>query len=255
MKLQLEGKVVMVTGASAGIGREVSRQFAAEGATVVALARRAALLDALVGEESSAGRIIAIPTDVTSSEGRVQAVDKIIADHGQIDVLINNAGYSTPPGYGISLPIDADDEPWRAAFELNFHAARQLAHLVLPYMLKAASGCIINVTGNREPATLNASVAAKAALHAWAKGLSRDVAAAGVRVNNVIPGRIHSEQVDERVYRDPADRDAFIRDHIPFGRFGMPDEFAPLVVFLASAQANYITGQTIGIDGGMQRSV
>lgn len=250
MELGLAGKVVIVTGASAGIGREVATQLVAEGARVVALARRRALLDEL--EESvagSAGSLRGVVADVTQEAERAAAVDSVLAEHGRVDVLVNNAGYSS------TLPWDAGDELWRAAFELNFHAVRLMAHRVLEPMFAAGGGTIVNITGAREPITLNASIAAKAAVHTWAKSLSRDVAPHGIRVNNVIPGRIHSEQIDQRVHPDPDSRARFISEHIPFGRFGTADEFAPMVVFLASERSGYITGQTIAVDGGMSRSV
>ncbi|OZF25681.1 hypothetical protein CH296_26565 [Rhodococcus sp. 14-2496-1d] len=255
MKLGIDGKVVIVTGATAGIGREVALTFAREGAHVLALARRPELLDELGRADTGDGTITGVVGDVTVADDRARTIDRARSEFGRIDVLVNNAGYSTPPGYPLSLPLDAGEEPWRAAFELNFHAARQLSHLALPHMIERRTGCILNVTGNREPSAIGASVAAKAALHAWAKGLSREIARHAIRINNVIPGRIHSEQVDIRIYADPEVRDAFIRDNIPQGRFGTVDEIAPLIVFLCSDLASYITGQTVSVDGGMQRSI
>lgn len=145
------------------------------------------------------------------------------------------------------------DEVWRRAFELNFHAHRQLTHLFLPDMLDRGYGRIVNVTGSMEPLSLNASIAAKAALHAWAKGLSRDVAPYGITVNSVPLGRISSEQIDERLYKDPLVRAQFIEEHIPAGRFGTAEDMARLILFLASASAGYITGQVVAVDGGMRR--
>lgn len=114
-------------------------------------------------------------------------------------------------------------------------------------------GRIVNISGNLEQRRLNAAAAAKGALHIWAKGLSCVVAKDGVTVNTIVPGRIWSEQIRERLHPDEQERQAFIEANIPLGRFGEPEELANLATFLASPLASYITGTVIPVDGGMQR--
>jgi len=114
-------------------------------------------------------------------------------------------------------------------------------------------GRIINITGANEPPNVNIASVAKAALHNWAKGLSRELARDGITVNCLPPGRINSEQILERLHPTPENRRAFIDANIPIGYFGEPEDMAYLVAFLASPLARYITGEVIHVDGGMHR--
>jgi 3-oxoacyl-[acyl-carrier protein] reductase len=158
---------------------------------------------------------------------------------------VNNAGGSRP------LPIDAAEERWEEAMTLNFTRVRQLTHALLPHMIERRWGRIINVTGKQEQERLNAAYSAKAGVHAWAKGLSKEVGKYGITVNSIPPGRIISEQIlrnnPEQVRKEFAER------HIPVGRFGQPEELACLIVFLASPVAGYISGTVIPVDGGLRR--
>jgi 3-oxoacyl-[acyl-carrier protein] reductase len=134
---------------------------------------------------------------------------------------------------------------------LNFTRQRQLTHAILPGMIEHHWGRIINITGKSEPEKLNAAFAAKAALHSWAKGLSRDVGKHGITVNSIAPGRIISEQI-LRNY-PPEERKRFSDTEIPVGEYGQPEDLAVLAVFLASPLARYITGTVIPVDGGLRR--
>jgi 3-oxoacyl-[acyl-carrier protein] reductase len=134
---------------------------------------------------------------------------------------------------------------------LNFTRLRQLTHAVLPGMIERRWGRIINITGKSEPDRINAAFAAKAAVHSWAKGLSRDIGRFGITVNAIAPGRIISEQI-LRNYPEE-ERRRFSAEEIPVGAYGEPADLACLAVFLASPLAHYITGTVIPVDGGLRR--
>jgi 3-oxoacyl-[acyl-carrier protein] reductase len=159
--------------------------------------------------------------------------------------LVNCAGGSRP------LSVDAAEAEWEEAMTLNFTRQRQLTHAILPGMIEHHWGRIINITGKSEPERLNAAFAAKAAMHSWAKGLSRDVGKYGITVNSIAPGRIISEQI-LRNY-PPEERKRHSATEIPVGEYGQPEDLAVLAVFLASPLARYITGTVIPVDGGLRR--
>jgi len=165
---------------------------------------------------------------------------------GEIDILVNAAGGSRP------YPFEATKEQWAEGILVNFIRLRELSHAVVPAMKAQRWGRIINITGTSEPRGLNAANSAKAAVHAWAKGLSREMAKHGITINSIQPGRIMSEQI-VRFHPTEEDRRKFAQDNIPMGRFGEPEELANLAVFLASPRAGYITGTVTPVDGGMSR--
>ena len=247
MDLQLRGKTALVTGASMGIGRAIAKALAAEGVRVVGAARRLEEMERMADEVEAAQhpRPILIKQDVME-EGAAQALcDAACAALGRIDILINNAGGSRV------LPIDAPEERWTEAMTLNFTRPRQLAHALLPKMIENRWGRIINITGKSEPEHLNAAFSAKAGIHAWAKGLSREVGQYGITVNSIPPGRIMSEQ-NRRNY--PEDfRKSFAETEIPVKYWGEPEDLAVMAVWLASPLARYVTGTVIPVDGGLRR--
>jgi 3-oxoacyl-[acyl-carrier protein] reductase len=149
------------------------------------------------------------------------------------------------------MPVDAPEERWVEAMTLNFTRLRQLTHAILPGMIERGQGRIINITGKSEPDRLNAAFAAKAAVHAWGKGLSRDIGRHGITINSIAPGRIMSEQI-RRNYPEE-ERKRFSAAEIPLGAYGEPEDLANLAVFLASPRARYITGTVIPVDGGLRR--
>ncbi len=249
MDLELKGKVAVVTGASVGIGRVIATTLAAEGMRLVLVARRGELLNTLQQELNKGGAAtsLVIAKDLTEPNAGAEIRDKVLAAFGGIDVLVNNAGGSRP------LPIDASEAAWTEAIELNFTAVRRLTHAFLPMMIERRNGRIINITGTSEPRGLNAAYSAKAAVYAWAKGLSREIGQHGITINSLAPGRIISEQIVNRINPGDANRDQFARDNIPLGYFGEPQDMANAVAFLASSKARYITGEILHIDGGMRR--
>ncbi len=238
----------MVTGASRGIGRAIARGLAMEGVRVAAVARRLQLLEELAAEIAARGGEppVLIEGDFYPA-GASEAIAARAADLlGRVDILINAAGGSRP------LPFEADKAQWEEGMTLNFWRIRELTHAVIPGMQAQRWGRIINLTGTSEPRMLNAAFAAKAAVHVWAKGLSREVAGAGITINSIQPGRIHSEQIGKR-YPTKESEAEFAAAEIPMGRFGEPEELADLAIFLCSPRAGYITGTVVPVDGGMFR--
>jgi 3-oxoacyl-[acyl-carrier protein] reductase len=247
MNLDLKSKTAVVSGASTGIGRAIARMLALEGVRVVAVARRRDLLDTLAQEVKAAGGAAVFPVtqDIMEEDAATKLAAAAIAALGHVDILVNNAGGSRP------LPIDAPDSAWDEAISLNFSRYRQVTHALLPQMIERKWGRIINITGKSEPEGLNAAFAAKAAVHAWAKGLSREIGEHGITVNSIPPGRIMSEKIRRNYPEDY--RKHFAEEEIPVGYWGEPEDLAALAVFLASPLARYITGTVIPVDGGLRR--
>lgn len=247
MDLQLKGKTALVTGASMGIGRAIAKALAAEGVKVCIAARRRSLLDELAREIVAGGgpQPHVAEVDIMEEGAPQRLAQDALKALGSIAILVNSAGGSRP------LPIDAPEEKWVEAITLNFTRVRQLTHAVLPDMIKHKWGRIINITGKSEPDRLNAAFAAKAAVHAWSKGLSREVGKHGITVNSIPPGRIMSEQIRRNYPED--ERKRFSETEIPVGRYGEPEELACFAVFLASPIARYITGTVMPVDGGLRR--
>jgi 3-oxoacyl-[acyl-carrier protein] reductase len=247
MDLQLKGRTALVTGASMGIGRAIAKGLAAEGVKVAVVARRHERLEALAEEIVGAGGPppSVIVADVMAADAAAAIGGEALAGLGHVDILVNSAGGSRP------LPLDAPEEDWDEAMTLNFTRVRQLTHALLPSMMARRWGRILNISGKSEPFGLNAAFAAKAAIHAWAKGLSRDVGRLAITVNSIAPGRIISEQI-LRNY-PPEERKKFSAEEIPVGAYGQPEDLAVLAVFLASPLAHYITGTVIPVDGGLRR--
>jgi 3-oxoacyl-[acyl-carrier protein] reductase len=247
MDLQLTGRTALVTGASQGIGRGIALALAAEGVKLAAVARRRYLLEELASEIAAARHppVAMIAQDVMAEDAPERIRDAALAALDGVDILVNCAGGSRP------LPVDAEEERWDEAMTLNFTRLRQLTHALLPGMTERRWGRIINITGKSEPDRLNAAFAAKAAVHSWAKGLSRELGGFGITINSIAPGRIMSEQI-RRNYPEE-ERRRFSAAEIPVGYFGEPADLAALAVFLASPLARYITGTVIPVDGGLRR--
>jgi 3-oxoacyl-[acyl-carrier protein] reductase len=248
MDLQLKGKTALVTGASMGIGRAIAKGLAAEGVRVCIAARRKPLLEELAKEIVAAGGVRPDIVEIDMMEpGAPEKLARAAQQAlGSVDILVNSAGGSKP-----ALPIDAPEALWEESMTLNFTRIRQLTHALLPGMIGKKWGRVINISGKSEPERMIAAHPAKAAIHAWSKGLSREVGKHGITVNCIPPGRIMSEQI-RRKY-SPEFRAKQSAEEIPVGRYGEPEELAALAVFLASPIACYITGAVLPVDGGLRR--
>ena len=247
MDLRLRDRTALVTGASSGIGRAIARELGREGVRLAVSGRRRPELESLADEVAAGGSPRpAIVIHDALDPAYVEAVaTQATAALGAVQILVNNAGGSRAFG------MDGTEAQWEEALILNFTRQRQLAHRLLAQMIARKWGRIINITGKSEPEGLNGAFAAKAAMHAWAKGLSREVGKHGITVNCVPPGRILSEQI-LRNY-PPEFRKRESKEDIPVGEYGQPADIANLVCFLASPLARYITGAVIPVDGGLRR--
>jgi 3-oxoacyl-[acyl-carrier protein] reductase len=251
MDLELKGRVAVVTGCSVGIGRETAKVLAAEGAQTVVVARRAELLTSLQDEIATAGglRPLAVSLDLYDRAAPARLHDAVVGAFAHADIVVNNAGGSRP------MPWDSPDDAWDESFAINFTAVRKVTNVFLPAMMERRWGRVVCVTGTAEPRAVNAAVAAKAGVHAWAKALSREVGARGVTVNCVGPGRVHSEQIDRKLHPTAESQAQFAKENIPLGYFGEAIDVAWTIAFLCSERGRYVSGQRINVDGGMERAV
>ncbi|MBB3897317.1 SDR family NAD(P)-dependent oxidoreductase [Roseococcus suduntuyensis] len=247
MDLQLTGKVALVTGASAGLGRAIAKELAAEGCKLALLARRRPLLEELAAELPAGAEPLIIVQDFTAKDAGEKVRAAMQARFGRCDILVNNAGSSRPQ---TDL---GTDEVWMEAMEINFHAGRRITHALVPMMQENQWGRIINLTGQDEPFMVNAANAPNGAVHIWAKALSRVLGRDGITVNSLPPGRIRSEQIDQRIMPTEEARRAWAEREVPVGYIGEARDMAVIATFLCSPLARYITGQVIHVDGGTRR--
>jgi len=247
MDLKLKDRTALVTGASSGIGRAIARGLGREGVRLAVTGRRRPELESLADEVAADGapRPAIVIHDALAADYVESVTSQVSAALGAIQILVNNAGASRAFG------MDGTEAQWEEAITLNFTRHRQLTHRLLPRMIEAGWGRVINITGKSEPEGVNGAFSAKAAVHAWAKGLSREVGKHGITVNCIPPGRILSDQI-RRNYT-PEYREWQSEHEIPMGRYGEPEELADLAVFLASPRAGYITGAVLPVDGGLRR--
>lgn len=243
----LDGKVAIVTGASRGIGRAVAIALAREGAKVVInFAGNVTAANAVLDEITGAGGEAMLHQADVASNDAVEAMVKAVLDkYGHIDILVNNAGITRD-----NLLMRMKEEDWDAVIDTNLKGIFLCTKSVARPMMKQRSGKIINMTsvvGVMGNAGQGNYAAAKAGVIGFTKSMAKELASRNILVNAVAPGFIATDMT--HVLSDEIK--AGLSDKIPLGRLGEPEDIAHIVVFLASDAANYITGQTINIDGGM----
>lgn len=255
MDLGLAGKVVVVTGASRGIGRATARVLHAEGATVVLVARGA---DALRAEAEALGdpaRVAHGAFDVATEAGANAAIDFAIARFGRVDVLVNNVGGSAGTGtFDVSTA-----EQWAKTIDLNLNSAVWCSQRVLPSMIAAGGGVIVHITSicGLEYCTSAPYTAAKGALASLTKEMATDLAKHKVRVVAVAPGStlFDGGSWDRRRIEKPEVFQRMLDHELPWGRFGKPEEIADVVAFIASPRASWVSGTSVVVDGSQMRGI
>ena len=242
----LKDRVAIVTGASRGIGKSIALLMAKNGAKIVASARNQELLDALVAEINSfGGEAIAVAGDVSKTEAANNLIATAVESYGQVDILVNNAGITKD-----GLILRMKDEDWDSVLDINLKGAFICTRAAAKVMTKKRYGRIINISsvvgemGNAGQANYCAS---KAGLIGLTKSNARELAKRNVTVNAITPGFIATDMTDE--ISDKAKDE--LSAQIPLGRLGEAEDIAEAVLFLASERSKYITGQVLGVNGGM----
>ena len=245
--MRFENQIAVVTGAGRGIGHAIAVRLASEGARVASVSRTEANAQKTAGEinASRADAAKAYSVDV-ADHAAVQTIGaQILEDFGRVDILVNNAGV-TRDGLSMRMPV----EDWDTVLNTNLKGAFNFAQALMRPMIKQRSGRIINISsvigliGNAGQANYAAS---KAGLIGLTKSLARELASRGITVNAIAPGLIETDMTG--VLSDEIRQS--ILQKIPLGKLGQPDDIAAAVAYLASAEARYITGQVLAVDGGM----
>ena len=247
MDLYLKGKTAVITGASQGIGRAITKELAQEGVKVFAVARNEGLLKTLKDEIASSGGIVPVTfaQDIVAGDGPGKIAAAAIAALGHVDILVNNAGRSQP------VDVVGPEQPWIASMALDFDRPRQLTQALLPGMIARKKGTILNITSTYELRTINVSSIAKASIVMWSKQLAGQLGQYGITVNCLQPGLIDTGNT--RNIFTAEERSDYAAREIPLGDFGEPEDMANMATFLVSPRARYITGTVSVVDGGAKR--
>lgn len=244
--MSFKDEVVIVTGSTRGIGKEIATAFAKQGATVIILGRNAQSADQTRDELKALGfKAESFSCDVANLQNVQEIVNKIVDKHNRVDILINNAGITKD-----NLLLRMSEDDWDEVIRINLRGVFNFTKVVTKVMLKAKKGKIINISsvigisGNAGQANYAAS---KAGIIGFTKSIAKEIASRGITVNSIAPGYIQTEmtaQLNKKRHEE-------IIKTIPLQRFGQAEDIAGVCLFLTSKEADYITGQTIVVDGGM----
>jgi NAD(P)-dependent dehydrogenase (short-subunit alcohol dehydrogenase family) len=256
---RLEGKVILVFGAGSvgegwGNGKATSVAYAKEGATVIAVDREKSAAEATASIiDALGGRARSLAADVTDSASVKAVVDEVVRSEGQIDVLHNNVGTTIMGG-----PVELSEEDWHTVLDVNLTSAYLTCKHVLPGMIARGKGAIINISSiaaiRYTGYPYSAYYAAKAGVNQFTIGLALQYARQGIRVNAIMPGLMNTPLIYQQISGQYSDAEAMARarhEATPMGRMGTGWDIAAAAVFLASDEANYITGVCLPVDGGL----
>jgi 3-oxoacyl-[acyl-carrier protein] reductase len=257
MHLDLKDKVAIVTGSSRGLGLASATALAAEGCLVTLCARHEdRLREAARAVAAAAGgdeRVLAVPADVSQPEGVAHIVEQTVETFGGLDVLVNNV--ATAGGGGL---LETSDSDWQHAVEQTLMPSVRASRLAVPHMQRRGGGSIVIVASifGREAGGRMTYNAVKAAQISLGKSLAQQLASSNIRVNTVSPGSILFEGGSwwKRQQENPEAIARFVKQELPFGRFGRPEEVADVVAFLASSRASWISGTSVVVDGCQSRA-
>ena len=249
MEKTLDNQAAIVTGASRGIGRAIALELARRGATVIGTATSEAGAQAITAAFAEAGlKGRGAVLNVNDASAAEALVDATVKEFGGLAILVNNAGITQD-----NLAMRMKDEEWDAVIDTNLKAVFRLSRAVLRPMMKARTGRIINITSvvgaSGNPGQANYA-AAKAGVAGMSRALAREIGSRGITVNCVAPGFIDTDMTKDL----PSEQQAALKQQIPLGRLGSPEDIAHAVAFLASPQAGYITGTELHVNGGMYMS-
>ena len=244
MHESLKDKVVLVTGAGGGIGRAIAERFAENGSKVVANDISSESVDAVVTSiNESGGTAMGAVADVADSDSVNKMIDAVMAEHGRIDVVVNNAGIVSPMLHF----FEADEAWWRRIIDVNLTGHFLVSHPAARIMAKQGGGCIINMSSGgatRAHRAFTAYDATKGGIEALTRAMALDLGPYNIRVNALMPGSIDTSGMDLEARK-------LRGENVPLGRIGEPIDMTGAALFLASEDAAYITGDVIKVDGGM----
>ena len=251
--MRMANKVVLITGGGTGIGAASARIMAREGAAVAVMGRRQDPLNAVVSTILDAGgKAIAIPGDVIKSDDCRRAVDQTVENLGQLHVLVNSAGTSA-----VGTAMETDQDEWHEVLNTNATSTYLMCKFALPHMIETGSGSIINISsvsgirGNRQRVAYNT---AKGAVCSLTQNLAVDFSSKGVRSNAILPGLVETDMPKYFRTLDGQTWDQIVASDLPrypIGRIGQPEDVANCVLYLASDESAWVTGQLIAVDGGL----